>query len=110
MESKYKVGDKVRIKSLDWYNSNKDINYNIRKDNQTFLECMSKYCGKEYEIYNVICGINHYVYKLYDTDTWCFSDWMFEDELSINTKEQQILNQIERVQAELDKLRALCNN
>ena len=101
MESKYKVGDKVRIKSLEWYNSNKDIKNNIREGSQTFLECMSKYCGKEYEIYNVISGINHYVYKLYDTDIWCWEDWMFEEELS--TKEQQALEQLEHVKAELDK-------
>ena len=39
---------------------------------------------------------------------WCWADWMFEKELS--TKEQQVLEQIERVQQELDKLRVLCNN
>ena len=74
MESKYKVGDKVRIKSLEWYNSNKDINNNVRKGGQTFLKEMSEYCGKYFEVSyvssNGIChlkGIN-----------WCWVDWMFE--------------------------------
>ena len=86
MESKYKVGDKVRVKSLEWYNSNKDINNNIGKDGQTFLGCMSKYCGKEYEIYNIISGINYCLYKLYDTDIWYWVDWMFEDDTDNTAK------------------------
>lgn len=43
----YKVGDKVRIKSIDWYNSNKnnfgDINC---KGEYAFILDMSEYCGK----------------------------------------------------------------
>lgn len=88
MKSKYKLGDKVRVKSLEWYNLNKNKNGEIVKDYITFLEGMSKYCGKEYEIYNIISGINHYVYKLYDTDNWCFSDWMFEGNTN-NTANQK---------------------
>ena len=45
--SKYKVGDRVRIKSLDWYNENKN------KSNGTFVCCgkyfeydMKEWCGK----------------------------------------------------------------
>ena len=43
---KYKVGDKVRIKSLDWYNKNKDEFGNIDiNDNFTFYKDRSVYCG-----------------------------------------------------------------
>ena len=104
MESKHKAGDKVRVKSLEWYNSNKNEDGEITMNRITFIKEMSKYCGEEFEIRyvspNGIChlkGIN-----------WFWSDWMFEEELS--TKEQQTIEQLERVQAELDKLRALCNN
>ena len=107
MESKYKVGDKVRVKSLEWYNSNKDEDGEIREDGQTFLKCMSEYCGKEYEV--------SYVYPngiciLKEINWWWWYDWMFEDEVIIDDKQQQILEQIERVQTELDKLRLLYNN
>ena len=40
----YKVGDKVRIKSLDWYNKNKE------KMNPT-VAC---YCGKEFTIIDIV--------------------------------------------------------
>lgn len=80
MESKYKAGDKVRVKSLVWYNSNKNENGEIVKDYITFFEGMSEYCGKYFEVSyvssNGIChlkGIN-----------WCWVDWMFEEDTDNN--------------------------
>ena len=43
---KYKEGDKVKIKSLDWYNSNKDELGNIDCGNNHFVDEMVMYCGK----------------------------------------------------------------
>ena len=105
MESKYKVGDKVRIKSLDWYNSNKDENGEVLPHSgSSFVKEMSEYCGKECEVSCVYPDGDISV----NNNHWFWDDWMFEDELS--TKEQQVLKQLERVQAALDKLRALCNS
>ena len=47
----YKVGDKVRVKSLDWYNTNKDEEGNVNLIQSTdsrynFIESMSCFCGK----------------------------------------------------------------
>lgn len=51
MTLKYKVGDKVRIKSLDWYNENKDEYGNIDISHDfTFYADRSKYCGKVFTI------------------------------------------------------------
>ena len=54
---KYKVGDKVKIKSLDWYNENKidygtsyganTIRSHVKCNGYSFLDIMSPYCGKE---------------------------------------------------------------
>ena len=43
---KYKAGDRVRIKSIDWYNKNKDELGVISCDLQRFTPNMSWYCGK----------------------------------------------------------------
>lgn len=44
---RYKKGDKVRIKSLDWYNSNKNSeDAIIFKDFHIFDETMSEFCGE----------------------------------------------------------------
>ena len=57
-ELKYKVGDRVRIKSIDWYNKNKDSNGNVVFSSKVFHFCwrenvrtvftkdMAKFCGK----------------------------------------------------------------
>ena len=62
---RYKVGSKVRIKSLDWYNENKDSNGNIVFSSKVphfalcvnvrtvFTKDMVKYCGKVVTIENV---------------------------------------------------------
>ena len=41
---KYKVGDKVRIKSLEWYNEN-NIGNGFEIDDVRFDPDMCKYCG-----------------------------------------------------------------
>ena len=50
---KYKVGDRVRIKSLDWYNENKDEDGYIDCGVYSFFPFMSKFCGKTFEIAEV---------------------------------------------------------
>ena len=45
---KHKVGDKVRIKSIDWYNQNKDKDGFLILENSMviFLPYMVRYLGK----------------------------------------------------------------
>lgn len=69
---KYKVGDKVRIKSLDWYNENKDKN-GIVNVPYKFIKEMNGYCGKEF----IIQEISNDAYLLDGID-YTFSDDMFE--------------------------------
>ena len=75
MESKYKVGDKVRVKSLEWYNSNKSENGNVDRESPFFLEKMSEYCGKEIEV-RCVNPNGEYFLK---GNEWMWEDWMFED-------------------------------
>ena len=42
---KYKVGDKVRVKSIEWYNANKNGSGSIICGNEFFVNDMSRYCG-----------------------------------------------------------------
>ena len=83
MESKYKVGDKVRIKSLDWYNSNKDENGEVSLHSGIFFaKEMSEYCGKEFEIRSIFVDGG----MLLEGPGWFWSDWMFEDKPTFNKK------------------------
>ena len=56
----YKVGDRVKIKSLDWYNENKDINGNVHCGDKVFDDYMSVFCG------NVVTIGGVYPYNAYD--------------------------------------------
>ncbi len=50
----YKVGDRVKIKSLDWYNEHKDETDDIECSNNIwFYREMSKFCGKVMTISHV---------------------------------------------------------
>ena len=53
---KYKVGDKVRIKSLDWYNENKNPDYGFAYlgNGICFYSHMSIYCGKTMTISEIL--------------------------------------------------------
>ena len=43
--TRLKVGDKVQVKSLDWYNSSKNDFGDVRVAS-VFISAMSQYCGK----------------------------------------------------------------
>ena len=42
----YNIGDKVKIKSLEWYYENRDLIGNIDCDGYAFTDEMAEYCGK----------------------------------------------------------------
>lgn len=77
METKFKEGDVVRIKSLDWYNKNKDEDGNISVTGYdcSFTKVLSELCGKCFVIDKVenirsIIRLNDLPYVFYE--------WMFE--------------------------------
>ena len=86
-ELKYKVGDKVRIKSIDWYNENKDSNGNVvfsskvthfswRENVRTvFTKDMSKFCGKVVTI-ETVWTVNYSIVE--GTNIDYFTDGMIE--------------------------------
>ena len=43
---KYQIGDRVRIKSLDWYNKNKDNNREIKFENGIFTTFKATFLGQ----------------------------------------------------------------
>jgi hypothetical protein len=69
---KYKIGDSVIIKSLEWYKKNCDVNGDIEV-NCSFVEPMSEFCG----IKMTIIRYTKDGYMMYDND-WEWSDDMFE--------------------------------
>lgn len=88
---KYKVGDKVRIKSKEWYeeNKNKEGRVNVPFD---FVSNMAKNCGMiaEIKVANENCGF----YKIdLDEEARVWSDEMFE-EISENDKSATLSEQL----------------
>lgn len=58
---KYKVGDKVRVKSVEWYNNHKNKNGNINCSVSVFFELnMSKFCGTILTIKNIDVDMDAY--------------------------------------------------
>ena len=81
---KFKVGDKVRVKSLEWYNSNKDANGLVYIDEQgvVFDKTMAKLCGTIVQIEEV----NRRGYFIRG-NVGFLEDWMLED--AVVTEEKQ---------------------
>ena len=76
METKFKEGDVVRIKSLDWYNNNKDKNGNVVVTGYScsFTKALSEFCGKCFVIEKVEDTGGIYLNDL----PYVFYEWMFE--------------------------------
>lgn len=81
---KYKVDDRIKIKSLDWYNENKDEDGDVPDNsmNVLFLAKNKWCCGKEFVIKQFWDGIESYagkrVYELYGCEGQTFTDYMIE--------------------------------
>ena len=93
---KFKVGDKVRVKSLEWYNENKNLDGDIidkeGQKNGVFTKYMRSWCGDVIKIYSV--KNNYYMAN----NGWTWYDWMLEDEPVTEEKkevEQLIKNSME---------------
>ena len=93
---KYKPGDKVKIKSLDWYNANKNSEGTIIFNGfRIFDEDMSKFCGKvvTIESYNS----RWYYYDIKEDEKVNFwYDEMFED-LAIEEEPQEKMVSLKQV-------------
>lgn len=98
----YQVGDKVLVKSIDWYTTNKQANGFImmKADNKisSFTPGMAKYCGQVFTIDKIVENSaiypDHYRF-IEDKNTFCWVDAMIEriatdDDIveSENTSEQ----------------------
>ena len=70
------VGDKVKIKSLEWYNEHKSNNGNVDCGYDIFTEDMSTLCGKTMTIKEVL---DDYYYLVDDENVYKWTDEMFED-------------------------------
>lgn len=75
---KYKIGDTVTVKSIDWYNEHKSkLGCVISKFN-IFTEKMSNYCGKTAIITKYNYDDDAYYINV-DNNTYWWDDFMFED-------------------------------
>lgn len=79
MESKYKIGQHVRVKSLDWYHHNKDSfgSVPIGDKKPKFTYAMSKYCGLVLTIDDHSEYEGEY-YMIEDDGVYTWTDEMFE--------------------------------
>ena len=81
---KYKVADKVRIKSIDWYNENKDTRdfLSFKTSGLPFSPDMAKYCGCIVTIDKAIVrgyGRLGDIYRIKEDDgKWMWNEKMFE--------------------------------
>ena len=90
---KLELGQKVIIKSLDWYNSNKDDSRTIKLTTEVFVEDMSEYCGKTATIVDVFKdfdGEGDIMYRIdLDNRGWNWTDEMFEPEKVEDVKDPE---------------------
>ena len=83
---RYRKGDKVRIKSREWYNANKNSEGAIIFPNfRIFDESMSKFCGKVVTIATYVSRGDYYdIEEDGNVNYWCgemFEGLAIEDEL-----------------------------
>lgn len=85
---KYNVGDKVLIKSYDWYKKNKDENGSVLCNyNYYFTRLMTKYCGEVMTVKDIINVPLCRCYMFEEDEFMChFTDDMIEGLVEEETK------------------------
>lgn len=78
MES-LKVGDKVRVKSREWYEANKNKSGVVFTSVIGFTSSMAQFCGRESEIVDIHPIWESWIYSLKDFPGVYFSQDMFEE-------------------------------
>ena len=91
---KLELGQKVTIKSLEWYNSNKNEHTGIVKlTTESFVSDMSEYCGKTATIVDVFKdfdGEGDIMYRIdLDNRGWNWTEEMFEPERVEDVKDPE---------------------
>ena len=77
-EAKFKVGDIVKVKSLDWYNSNKTKDGSVTVEGIfAFTNHMKELCGKFF----CIEKIDEVCISLKTQEDYVFHSWMLEDQV-----------------------------
>lgn len=82
---KYKVGDRVKIKSLEWYNANKDVYDVIDCGDLLFGKLKSKYCGTV----TTIRAVRDDYYLMKETGELSWTDEMIEGLAEEETTDNQ---------------------
>ena len=104
---KYKVGDKVRVKSIEWHEAmDKDDSGCIRYYNGTFIEKMKTCCGKEAVVEWV--GKDYYSLDI-DKGRWCWYGWTLEDGFEVKKDKDLIPNVLNAKSLEEKRFQAACS-
>ena len=89
---KYKVGDKVRVHTKEWFRTSCKKTcfgtFEYEDGDNTFVDDMTRFCGQEITINQVNLDLCNYRI-LEDNGQWYWEDWMFED---MNTNTNTIYN------------------
>lgn len=83
---KYKIGDRVRIKSFDWYNQNKDEDGFVRCGDKVFDDYMSVFCGSVVTIRGIYAYIGYDIQEDMQCRTW--TDEMIEGIADVEPQEK----------------------
>ena len=86
---KYKEGDKVRIKSLDWYYKKCDDFGNVDCGFYYFTKYMTEFCGKEATIKDIYRNNRFSISE--DLGRYIWTSEMFEC-INENTKNEKMIN------------------
>ena len=89
---KYKAGDKVKIKSLDWFKANEYGGQGMYDDVLAFLKMTDECCGKELTIDFIFADERGtgYIMKEPNVFQWRFTDSMIEGLVDEEPQEKMV--------------------